>query len=71
MYIAKTNGHVRLICKAVKDLTKKDTGFVEISAVYKVQIKWFIFWITIKQFQEDEYADALDCYKYITNPYII
>lgn len=38
--------------------------------VYKVQIKVLWFWITIKEFDEDEYYDAVDCFRYCTNPYI-
>lgn len=38
--------------------------------IYKVQIKILWFWATIKEFDEDEYYDALDCFRYCTNPYI-
>lgn len=27
-------------------------------------------WVTIKEFDEDEYYDAVDCFRYCTNPYI-
>ena len=37
---------------------------------YKVQIKVLWFWVTIKEFDEDEYYDAVDCFRYCTNPYI-
>lgn len=37
---------------------------------YKVQIKVLWFWVTIKEFNEDEYYDAVDCFRYCTNPYI-
>lgn len=36
---------------------------------YKVQIKVLLFWATIKSFNEDDYADACDCFRYCTNPY--
>lgn len=29
-----------------------------------------LVWITIKEFDEDEYYDAVDCFRYCTNPYI-
>lgn len=38
--------------------------------IYKVQIKILWFWITIKEFGEDEYYNAVDCFRYCTNPYI-
>lgn len=38
--------------------------------IYKVQIKVLWFWVTIKEFDEDEYYDAVDCFRYCTNPYI-
>lgn len=38
--------------------------------IYKVQIKVLWFWITIKEFDKDEYYDAVDCFRYCTNPYI-
>lgn len=41
-----------------------------IAKVYKVQIKVLWFWVTIKEFDEDEYYDAVDCFRYCTNPYI-
>lgn len=37
--------------------------------IYKVQIKVLWFWVTIKEFDEDEYYDAVDCFRYCTNPY--
>lgn len=41
-----------------------------IFVIYKVQIKVLWFWVTIKEFDEDEYYDAVDCFRYCTNPYI-
>ena len=41
-----------------------------IFVIYKVQIKVLWFWITIKEFDEDEYYYAVDCFRYCTNPYI-
>lgn len=38
--------------------------------IYKVQIKVLWFWVTIKEFDKDEYYDAVDCFRYCTNPYI-
>lgn len=38
--------------------------------IYKVQIKVLWFWVTIKEFDEDEYYGAVDCFRYCTNPYI-
>lgn len=29
-----------------------------------------LVWITIKEFDEDDYYDAVDCFRYYTNPYI-
>lgn len=40
-----------------------------IAKVYKVQIKVLWLWATIKSFDEDDYADACDCFRYCTNPY--
>ena len=41
-----------------------------IFVIYKVQIKVLWFWVTIKEFDEDEYYDAVDCFRYCTNPYL-
>lgn len=41
-----------------------------IFVIYKVQIKVLWFWVTIKEFDEDEYYDAVDCFRYCTNHYI-
>lgn len=41
-----------------------------IFVIYEVQIKVLWFWVTIKEFNEDEYYDAVDCFRYCTNPYI-
>lgn len=58
MYIINRRKNIRLI--------GDDFEFV----IYKVQIKVLWFWITIKEFDEDEYYDAVDCFRYCTNPYI-
>lgn len=59
MYIVNRRKNIRLI--ACEHFT-----FV----IYKVQIKVLWFWITIKEFDEDDYYDAVDCFRYCTNPYI-
>ena len=58
MYIINCRKNIRLI--------GDDFEFV----IYKVQIKVLWFWVTIKEFDEDEYYDAVDCFRYCTNPYI-
>lgn len=58
MYIINRRKNIRLI--------GDDFEFV----IYKVQIKVLWFWVTIKEFNEDEYYDAVDCFRYCTNPYI-
>lgn len=58
MYIINRRKNIRLI--------GDDFAFV----IYKVQIKVLWFWVTIKEFDEDEYYDAVDCFRYCTNPYI-
>lgn len=64
MYIVNRRKNIRLIgCEHFID---DDFTFV----IYKVQIKVLWFWVTIKEFDEDEYYDAVDCFKYYTNPYI-
>lgn len=63
MYIVNRRKNIRLIgCERFID---DDFTFV----IYKVQIKVLWFWITIKEFDEDDY-DAVDCFRYCTNPYI-
>lgn len=65
MYIINRRKNIRLIgCEHFID--DDDFTFV----IYKVQIKVLWFWITIKEFDEDEYYDAVDCFRYCTNPYI-
>ena len=59
MYIINRRKNIRLI-------GNEHAIFV----IYKVQIKVLWFWITIKEFDEDEYYDAVDCFRYCTNPYI-
>lgn len=58
MYIINRRKNIRLI--------GDDFEFV----IYKVQIKVLWFWITIKEFDGDDYYDAVDCFRYCTNPYI-
>lgn len=65
MYIVNRRKNIRLIgCEHFID----DDGFTVV--IYKVQIKVLWFWITIKEFDEDDYYDAVDCFRYCTNPYI-
>lgn len=64
MYIINRRKNIRLICNE-HSLDDKLTFII-----YKVQIKVLWFWITIKEFDEDEYYDAVDCFRYCTNPYI-
>lgn len=64
MYIINRRKNIRLIgCEY--HITNEVTFII-----YKVQIKVLWFWATIKEFDEDEYYDALDCFRYCTNPYI-
>lgn len=64
MYIINRRKNIRLIGNeyALDDKL--------IFIIYKVQIKVLWFWVTIKEFDEDEYYDAVDCFRYCTNPYI-
>lgn len=64
MYIINRRKNIRLIGSehALDDKL--------IFIIYKVQIKVLWLWITIKEFDEDEYYDAVDCFRYCTNPYI-
>lgn len=64
MYIINRRKNIRLIGNehALDDKL--------IFVIYKVQIKVLWFWVTIKEFDEDEYYDAVDCFIYCTNPYI-
>lgn len=64
MYIIKHKGNIRLVANCHKN--NREISFV----IYKVQIKVLWFWVTIKEFDEDEYYDAVDCFRYCTNPYI-
>lgn len=64
MYIVNRRKNIRLIgCEyhIAYDVTL---------IIYKVQVKVLWFWATIKEFDEDEYYDAVDCFRYCTNPYI-
>lgn len=64
MYIVNRRKNIRLIgCEHHID---NDFRFV----IFKVQVKVLWFWITIKEFDENKYYDALDCFIYCTNPYI-
>lgn len=55
MYIVNRRKNIRLIgCEHFID---DDFTFV----IYKVQIKVLWFWITIKEFDGDDYYDAVDC----------
>ena len=64
MYIVNRRKNIRLIgCEY--HITDEVTFII-----YKVQIKVLWFWATIKEFDEDEYYDAFDCFRYCTNPYI-
>lgn len=64
MYIINRRKNIRLIGNecALDDKL--------IFVIYKVQIKVLWFWVTIKEFDEDKYYDAVDCFRYCTNPYI-
>lgn len=64
MYIINRRKNIRLIGNeyALDDKL--------IFVIYKVQIKVLWFWVTIKEFDEDEYYGAVDCFRYCTNPYI-
>ena len=64
MYIIKHEGNIRLIANYRKN--NREISFIN----YKVQIKVLWFWTTIKSFDEDDYYDAVDCFRYCTNPYI-
>lgn len=72
MYIVKRKDNIRLILE-VKDYKNYDNVADIIISVkygtYKVQVKFLWFWITIKEFSEHDYYDALECYQYCTNPY--
>lgn len=64
MYIINRRKNIRLIGN--EHVLDDKLIFV----IYKVQIKVLWFWITIKEFDEDEYYDAVNCFRYCTNPYI-
>lgn len=63
MYIIKHEGNIRLVANYRKN--NREIIFIN----YKVQIKVLLFWATIKNFNEDDYTDACDCFRYCTNPY--
>ena len=65
MYIINRRKNIRLI--GDEHHIGDDFEFV----IYKVQIKVLWFWVTIKEFDEDEYYDAVDCFRYCTNPYML
>lgn len=56
MYIINRRKNIRLI--GDEQHIDDDFKFV----IYKVQIKVLWFWVTIKEFDEDEYYDAVDCF---------
>lgn len=60
MYIIKRKNNIRLICYINKKVNTEN------SAKYKVQIRCLWFWITIKEFDEDDYYDAADYFRYCT-----
>lgn len=64
MYIINHKDNIRLVSNYHR------VRINGIAKVYKVQIKVLWFWVTIKEFDEDEYYDAVDCFRYCTNPYI-
>lgn len=64
MYIINRRKNIRLIVD--EHHIGDDFEFL----IYKVQIKVLWFWVTIKEFDEDDYYDAVDCFRYCTNPYI-
>lgn len=64
MYIVNRRKNIRLI--GCEYYITDEVTFI----IYKVQIKVLWFWATIKEFDEDEYYDALDCFRYCTDPYI-
>ncbi|WP_281526576.1 hypothetical protein [Intestinibacter bartlettii] len=64
MYIINRRKNIRLIGN--EHVLDDKLIFV----IYKVQIKVLWFLVTIKEFDEDEYYDAVDCFRYCTNPYI-
>lgn len=65
MYIINRRKNIRLI--GCEHFIGDDFTFI----IYKVQIKVLWFWITIKEFDGDDYYyDAVDCFRYCTNPYI-
>lgn len=64
MYIIKHEDNIRLVANCRK--SNREINFVN----YKVQIKVLWFWTTIRSFDEDDYYDAYDCFRYCTNPYI-
>lgn len=64
MYIINRRKNIRLI---VNEHALDDKL---IFVIYKVQIKVLWFWVTIKEFDKDEYYDAVDCFRHCTSPYI-
>lgn len=74
MYIVKRKNNIRLIYCINKKVNIENSSarykVIVTVAKYKVQIRCLWFWITIKEFDEDEYYDAVDCFRYCTNPYI-
>lgn len=73
MEVIKRNNNYRLVF--VKDGCYEDIPCY--ISNFKIQIKLFWFWITIKEFKEGDYDDdaefckneAIELYNKITNPY--
>lgn len=70
MYIINRRKNIRLIGDEHHIDDEHHIGDDFEFLIYKVQIKVLWFWVTIKEFDEDEYYDAVDCFRYCTNPYI-
>lgn len=68
MYIVKRENNIRLIL-IIKRVIDSNTNSITKIGIYKIQLKCLLFWVTIKEFEEDNYNDAVECYKYCTNPY--
>ena len=64
MYIINRRKNIRLIGD------KYHIGDCFEVVTYKVQIKVLWFWVTIKEFDEYEYYDAVECFRCCANTYI-
>lgn len=70
MKVFKRDNNIRLVGYSdPMPETVSNSGFKD--CTYKVQIKVLFFWITIKEFEFNEYTDACDCFRYCTNPYLL